>query len=278
MNYTLSGTTELVTSINSDGTVNTAEETVTPEDAYKLAKQPGKYYALKMQQELLGTNKYCDNNWNSMEYTTAQKEFIMSKHEEKPYAILVEGVWWENEAATAFNDLEKLRGEKKSDRRFAFMPVPKLDETRAGDQTMFAANSSFCFINKDCENMELAKEFLRFVHTDAEMSKFTSKTAITRSLKYTISNEDRANASNFGKSVIDMTQSSQIVYPYSSLQVVINNPSAFTEEAWFLTSLVEGNEYTSPFLAYKDVKGMSAEKYFNGLYKNLENDWKGLKR
>jgi ABC-type glycerol-3-phosphate transport system substrate-binding protein len=189
----------------------------------------------------------------------------------------VEGVWWENEASATFTEIENIRGEKKSDRNFGFLPIPKAPGKEAGDQTMFSSNSSFGFINKNCSNMELAKEFMRFLNSDAEMSKFSAKTSIPRSLNYTVSEGDKATATSFGKSLIAMRESSKVVYPYASLPLVINNAAAFTEERWFLTSEVSGKTLNNPFNAFKDGTATAAQ-YFNGMYSYHSGMWSTLKK
>ena len=278
LNYSFNGKAQLVKTINGDGTVVTEEVTITPDNAYELQRQAGKYYALNLQEKLFGTTKYIGNSYNAFDYTVAQSEFIKSKYSTKRYAMLLEGVWWENEASGVFAELETNRGEKKSDRHFGFLPMPKVNEAAVGsNQTMFSSNSSFGFINKDSKNMELAKEFMRFLHTDAEMSKFTALTSITRSLNYTIGDAERETATSFGKSVIDMRNSAQVVYPYSSLDLVINNSAAFTEGAWYLTSSVGGKTLNNPFTAFKDGTATAAD-YFNGLYTYQKSVWSTLQK
>ena len=275
LNYTFNGTAELVKNINADGSIETEEVVITEDNAYELQRQGGKYYALKMQEELFGTVKYIGNNWNGLDYTVAQSTFIKSKYTSKPYAMLVEGVWWENEASTTFTEIENIRGEKKSDRHFGFLPIPKAPGKEASDQTMFSSNSSFGFINKNCSNMELAKEFMRFLNSDAEMSKFSAKTSIPRSLNYAVSEADKATATSFGKSLIAMRESGKVVYPYSSLNLVIKNAASFTEERWFLTSSVSGKTLNNPFNAFKDGTA-SAAQYFNGMYSYHNSMWPAL--
>ena len=279
MNYTFSGEAEVVKTILNDWSVLTETVTITPENGYELQRQAGKYYALKMQEELFGTTRYLGDTWNGFDYTVAQSEFIKSKYTNKRYAMLLEGVWWENEADPTFQLMETTRGEKKSDRNFGWLPMPKVDEDRVAkqeDQTMFSANSSFGFINTKCENMELAKEFMRFLHTDAEMSKFTAKTSITRSLQYPISEEDKANATGFGRSIMEMRSNAKVVYPYSSLDMVINNASAFTQEIWYFVTATGGKNLKSPFNAFKN-KTVTAKDYFNGLHTYQSSMWKTLK-
>jgi ABC-type glycerol-3-phosphate transport system substrate-binding protein len=274
VNYTLSGKANVVTSISGD-TVTTEEITVTQENAYELQKQAGKYYALKMEETLFGSTAYTGGQFNEDAHTTAQRTFINSKYATSGrYAMLAEGAWWENEAelANAFSGVEK-----RADRRFAFLPVPKADSSRAGDQTMISLNNSYAFINKDSQNMEAAKEFMRFLHTDSEMSKFTARTSITRSLSYSILEEDRSTATNFGKSLIDMRSKSNVVYPYSSVKLVLDNADAFSEIKWFSTTRVGSTEYTSPMLAFQAENPVSAKAYFDGLYTFQQNQWSILK-
>ena len=275
LNYTFDGTAELVKNINADGTLETEEVQITTENGYELQRQAGKYYALKMQEDLFGSTKYLGGSWNQFDYTEAQENFVKSKYTSTRYAILLEGAWWENEAAGAFKLTETNFGEKKEDRRFAFLPMPKVNAEAAGEQTLFSANSSFGFINKECPNMELAKEFMKFLHTDAEMSKFSAKTSISRSLNYEVSAEDKLTATYFGKSLIEMRENSKVVYPYSSLEFVINNADAFTESAWFMNSMANGSTHNNPFLAFKNGTA-TAEDYFNGLYTYQKTMWRKL--
>ena len=274
VNYTLSGEANVVSNISGD-MVTTETITVSTADAYKLQKQAGKYYALRMEEKLFGSTEYV-GSFNEDAHTTAQRTFINSKYASSGrYAMLAEGAWWENEAelANAFTG-----NEKRADRRFAFMPVPKVDGTRAGDQTMISLNNSYGFINKDSQNMEAAKEFMRFLHTDSEMSKFTAKTSITRSLSYSILEEDRTTATTFGKSLIDMRSKSNVVYPYSSVKLVLDNADAFSEFKWFATTRVGSKEYTSPMSAFQAESPISAQAYFEGLYTYQESQWTILKK
>lgn len=246
---------------------------ITPSTGYLTAKQAGRYYALKMQEALFGSTKYIGGTYNGKDYTVAQSDFIKSKYANAPYAILAEGVWWENEANPTFVQLETQKGESKMDRRFGFMPYPKVNAAAAGDQTMASINSSFGFINKNATNMKLAKEFMRFLHTDAEMSKFSAKTSIPRSLNYEVSPEDRETATFYGKSIIDMRASSKVVYPYSAVDFVINNAGFFERDAWFFNSSVGNNPFAA-FMPDKNGKTKAtALSYFNGILTRKQSVW-----
>ncbi|MBR2397163.1 MAG: hypothetical protein IKA97_00100, partial [Clostridia bacterium] len=281
-NQTFSGTTKLAKSITPG--VGTMEATIEFEDVdiseangYELQRQAGKYYALAMQEALFGSTKYIGGSFNGLDYTVAQSEFIKSKYSAKRYAMLAEGIWWENEANPTFVELENVKGESKADRKFGFMPVPKVNAEAAGAQTMFSVNSSFGFINADCQNMELAKEFMRFLHTDAEMSKFSAKTSIPRALSYEVTAEDRATATYFGKTLIDMRSQAKVVYPFSAANIVTKNQSNFATDTWFGVAIANGGTRNSAMTTFKNDKATALE-YFNGLYAYQQSMWSGLRK
>ena len=287
LNKTFNGKAKLAKSITPDEDGETMEATIefeevdiTENNGYELHRQAGKYYALAMLEALFGSTKYIGGSYNGIDYTVAQSNFVKGKYASKTterYAMLAEGVWWENEANPTFVELETLKNESKMDRKFGFMPVPKVNAEAAGEQTMFSVNSSFGFVNKDCKNMELAKEFMKFLHTDAEMSKFTAKTSIPRSLDYEVTVEDRANATYFGKTLIDMTKNAKVVYPFSATNIAIKNAENFTNDVWFGRAIVASKTRTSAFTAFKD-EAATALTYFNGLHAYQKSMWNGLQK
>lgn len=284
MNQTLTsgtGTAKLAKTITPgvgtmEAQIEFEEVAISDSNAFELQRQAGKYYALAMEEALFGSPKYIGGSYNGLDYTVAQAEFIKGKYSSKRYAMLAEGVWWENEASATFVEVQNTFGDSKMDRKFGFMPVPKVNAAAAGDQTMFSVNSSFGFINSECQNMELAKEFMKFLHTDAEMSKFSAKTSIPRSLSYEVTAEDRATASYFGQTLIDMRANAKVVYPFSANNLVIQNPSNFENNVWFAYSTV-GSVRSNAFNAFKNDQA-NALQYFNGLYTYQKGSWSSLKK
>ena len=281
LNYTFNGTANIVTSIDGD-TLTTVEQKIDDTNGYLLQKQAGKYYALRFMDDIMLGNS-ANIPTNGISHTDAQKNYIVGalangEGGAKIYAMHIDGIWWENEATSSFANYETIYGKGKMERRFAFMPIPKVSADKAGKQTLMSLNDSYAFINKNASNMELAKAFFQFLHTDAQMSTFTVKTSTTRSLKYEISATDTAKMSYFGQSVVELKKNADIVYPLSSVSKVINNPSYFDTDAWSWNTLVGGNPYKDPFMNLLEVGSLTAQSYFNGLsVQYSENSWKGLK-
>lgn len=286
MNWNFTGTFDRITGFNGSvpvidqytfGSGNIATE------VRELQKQPGKYYALKFLKEIVCGN---GNNYKSFQYLAAQEAFIAGQVDSNnSYAMLLDGSWWENEAdlygaftSVSYDDFNynPADGEYKTTRRFAFMPIPMTDETAAATaasgethkQTLYSGNDAFCFISANTQGakLEVAKLFLKYLHTDAQMSAFTAKTSITRSLNYEVSESDYEKMTYFGKSVMEMKRASDIVYPYSANDYYLRNSSAFVLERWGWRSNVGGGTAENPFVEFVQNSSVGAIDYFNGLY------------
>ncbi len=287
-NWSLTGTTDIISSFSGNNPV-IGTATITEDNISELQKQPGKYYALKFLKEVLMSNG--QNYVSATDFKAAQFQLIQScldgEMQTNPVAMLVEGSWFENEAELSgtFDTAKMLDagysgGDYKKMRKLAFMPIPMVDDSEttlnngsktangAHKQTLVSSNDSFCFINAGTTGakLEVAKEFVKFLHTDAELSAFTEKTSITRPFTYTISDTTKAGMSYFAKTLVEMKESSDIVYPYSSHAYYVANSSSFMLGQWGWKAKVNGDDVTNPFDYFKTNEGATAKQYFEGLY------------
>lgn len=243
----------------------------------EMQKQAGKKSALEF------INKIASNadSYTELKFEQAQKNLIATKLNgvKQKIGLLLDGVWWENEAVIkgAFETYQDEDGDVpvvdergyKYDRNFAIMPAPRAnDQSKDGyKNTLYSDSSSFCFINKDTKGGELdaAKLFLQFAHTDEQLSAFTVKTSIPRCLNYTVSAEDKAKMTTFGKSVMEMKELSDVVYPYSGTDYYVQNSGKFDIRSWACVSKVGTKEFANPFIAFKNGS-VTVEQYYNGLF------------
>lgn len=267
VNYTLDGTIDVVTAINGDE-VSTQSVQIDKTNGYMLHQQAGKYYALSFLETLMSE----PNNYkvNKDDHMMAQRKFVRgSLTSDDDFAMLFDGIWWENEARAALNDCKNEFGKGKMERRFAFLPIPKANETELAKekgQTLMSLNASFGFISAKTNKLDLAKKFMQFLHTDAQMSAFTRETSILRSFNYNVSTEDEALMSYFGKSVLETKRNSTIIYPCSSLDLINNNPGMFVADDWAWKTKLGSSIVSDPFAAFR--QNNTAEAYFNG-YKEV---------
>lgn len=290
INWSFSGTTDIVSSFDSNGNPVIETLSITDENINELQKQPGKYYALKFLKEVVfGDTK---NYASASDFKAAQMQLIQScldgDMQDNPAALLVDGCWWENEAELAgtfelvssYDPSYSEGSDYKKQRNFAFMPIPMADDTEttlnAGGKnengthkrTLVSANDSFCFVNAGTTGAKLsvAKEFVKFVHTDSELAAFTVTTSMTRPFSYTVSEAQKSEMSPFGKSVVDLKENSDIVYPYSNNATYVAKSASYLLGQWAWKSNVKGKEALNPFSFFRDNASVTAKEYFEGLY------------
>lgn len=294
LNYTMDGTaTDLGTISGGAFVKDSTSTTITENEKNQLARQAGKYYALKFLERL--HKAATDQNGNttnivgkksvySQDYmhTNAQEDFVYGKNDgvNKDIGILVEGIWWENEAAPAFRTLvNKTHNDKLSakNRNFKFMPFPnaaaEITAAKASGEkksTMIDQLFSLACVKSglSAEKQRLAEDFIRFCNTDEELRAFTVCTNTPKALIYELLPADKAEMTSFGRSVWEMKVQSDVVYPYATNSTYMNNMSHFSAFEMY-ASTVNSTTQTYPIQGIKG--GLSAELYFTGLKTYLGN-------
>lgn len=278
-NWNIEGETDYIESFDENGEPVIKTTMVDSTNVNVLQQQPGKYYALKFLKDAVCSDT--DNYTSASSFKNAQYQFIGSKLDgaAKPAAMIMEGCWWEIEADNedSFSSISKLdldydatQGEYKKTRRFAFMPIPKVDEehlAKSNKSTLYSGNDAFCFISANSQGakLEVAKLFLQFMHTDAQLSAFTSKMSITRSMNYEMDEKDLENMTYFGKSIMEMKEASDVVYPYSGHEYYVNHSANFTLGQWGWRTMIGKRTAVNPFVEYLDHSSTTAQEYFEGL-------------
>lgn len=284
LNYTLEGTaTNVVDKIaNGEVTVKTVEG-VTAQTGYNLYRQAGRYYALNFFEHIMDGGYYSDKIFNKQTVThlDAQNFFVIKNKFggtsiRQDVAMLIEGTWWYNEAAGAFKSIEN-RGGGQHDRNFGVLPMPKATAEKAaadkGKQTLYDPKQSVCFVNAKTPEFKqsLAKEFIKFVHSDESLVEFTEIVSALKPYKYNVSDEKLAAMTPFARNLLKNRENSEMVYPYSHSTLFNNKRTDFLGSPNWSTKI--GNDaYNHPTTALLD--GISAEDYFNGLQYADPKVWK----
>jgi len=264
---------------------------ITPENGYELARQRGKYEALKFINRLVTkSNDQYHNNLafnGAYSHMDAQDDFLYAGNDggrTNNRAMLIDGVWWENEASDTFDNMVAQYGEtmSKDNRNFCYMPLPKATEEKAAEaaasdkaMTLYDHIFSICFVKANIAEWKkpIALDFIKFVHTDESLVEFTVHTNTPKAFNYEIGEADLAKLTTFGRSVIELKNRSNIVYPYSSEPLYVLNQSTFGfAEQWRYSS-------TKQFvpIAMRD-DGITAEAYFSQLYTYTQTKWNGLNK
>ncbi len=274
LSYTLDGTATTLGTIQDGKFVMDSQPTDIAANPLEIFRQAGRYYGLEFVEQIV-TNKYyfesvSGGSFNSgLSHMDAQDNFLFAGHdgETKPIAMLCEGIWWESEATDTFNEMTNSLSSSysKTERNFALMPMPKVDESHLGKSTLMDNIFSVCFMKANIADYkrDIAIEFIKFVNSDESLKEFSTITNTPKALNYTMTEDEMAKMSPFGRSVMKLKQASDIVYPISSNPLYVNNQSQFDTHNLYW-SLVSGSEIQFASGAFYD-KGITAEQYFAGM-------------
>lgn len=285
LNYTLDGAaTDLGKSQNGQFVKDAAATNITSTNGYELARQAGKYYALQFLNRIVTTDKYHHELvFNSgFSHMNAQEEFLYAGQDgvSKDIAMLIDGIWWESEATTTFNEMASGMGEKysKANRNFGFMPFPKAtrEKVAEGNDTLFDHIYSMCFMKANVADWKkpIAYDFIKFVNSDAQLVEYSQITDTPKALNYTMTDEQLTKMSPYGRSVMKAKQNSDIVYPYSTNTTYVNNQSKFVMAEMFRTT-VGSSDYQWAAHVFHETN-TTLENYFNGMIKYQQTAWKSL--
>lgn len=287
LNFSFDGVAkDLVESIDDNGNVKLMPETqINNKNGVLLQKQRGKYEVLKFWEEIMkdrAKNYYHDNCIASATQTMAQATFLNSLADSAvdKVGMLVDGNWWEREAEDtgSFKALEKRITIKREDLRFGFMSFPKASADKVdGSRTIVSVNDSIAFVSSRSKGvqLELAKLFLQFCHTDEMLSLFSTTTNMMKPFNYTLSEKDQNKLTFFGKqmyAIKDPQNGVSVVYPYSDNKVFLNNFSSFHPQQW---GFVVNNQtaVSENFTTKKET----AKSYFEKLYTSYLPKWNNFK-
>ena len=294
LNYTMDGdATDLGTISGGAFVKDAAPLKITTENKNDLARQAGKYYALKFLEKLEEMAVDASGNTtdivgkkgvfnSSYTHLNAQEDFITGSNDgvNKDIGILIEGIWWENEAAPAFQTLVSKTHDQNlaaKNRNFKFMPLPnanaEITAAKANGtkkNTMIDQLFALACVKSglSAEKQALAEEFIRFCNTDAELRAFTVCTNTPKALNYALSDADKSEMTSFGLSVWNMKEKSDVVYPYATNSTYMNNMQHFSAFEMYSSTLAGGTQ-TYAIQAFRN--GATAEDYFTGLKTYLDN-------
>ena len=274
INVSFSGEKKNLISVSDDGTVtDLPNENITLENAYKLVKSEGYYYAYKFFERLVGNTQYYSQHcFNlSTSHMSAQTQFLLSRPlsatQGKPIGMLFEGMWWENEADASFKNIAERYGEQysRTNRALGWMPFPKATKEKVGEtSTLIDCNAAYGFVNSQTDKKDLAIKFLAFACTDQSLVEFTELTSTPKAFRYDMPEENLNKLSNFTKEMWALVDKSDLVFPYVQSSVFeMHKPTVFS----LSTAKVGNTVISNPVLNMRSTRTTyySAEQLFNGL-------------
>lgn len=258
---------------------------ITAENGYELQKQPGKRWALEMAKYIIDNNLY-DGESFLADYLSAQNQYLLSKYtsttgNRQRIAMLIEGGWWENESKAMQEDMVARYGDEYANRRFGIMTVPRFDGQENTNKVLYSVTgNSVGFIRKNATQPELAKEFLRFTTTDANLRLYTRMTGSTRAYDYELTQDDLDSMSYYKQSLWDIfsDENTDMVYSYGPSRLAINN-QAYFRGSWCWTGISGGRQLNEPTTAFAQYGSqLTVDAYMDALYSYHSDQWSRLNR
>ena len=237
-NYTFDSKDKTITIVEKfeGGKAVTKQEKITAENYKKLNSELAKYQAIKVVDTILDNALWqsgdCDSTTTTM--LSTQQNYIESYNRGAPVAMIVEGSYWYNEADDAeyIEDTRNRYTDFDAKNDYQILPLPRVYEGTYADvvdknvgKAVYADQAdSLGVINANIagnnELVELAKTFLAYCYTDESLKEFTETTRVTRSLKYDV---DVNKLDDWGKAVWNYTKNADLLLPYSSNSLYLNN-------------------------------------------------------
>lgn len=238
LNYTFDSKDKTITIVEKfeGGKAVTKEEKITADNYKKLNSELAKYQAIKVVDTILDNALWqsgdCDSTTTTM--LSTQQNYIESYNGGTPIAMIVEGSYWYNEADNAgyIEDTKNRFTDFDAKNNYQILPLPRVYEGTYKDvegkevgKAVYADQAdSLAVLNAnitgDKELVELAKTFLAYCYTDESLKEFTETTRVTRSLKYDV---DVNKLDAWGKAVWNYTKAADLLLPYSSNSLYLNN-------------------------------------------------------
>jgi ABC-type glycerol-3-phosphate transport system substrate-binding protein len=286
-NYTFSAEdVEVITDkdsiVKADNALGYTYETTTVDidntNGYLLRQTVGKLYGLAFLNKMIeGDYFYSPAMGSGVSQLMAQAYFLNSKFINEPIAMLVEGIWWENEADNAgtFADCDRnYVNAAKKDRNFGFMPMPtRIDEndtnTKGNPYCSYDMYSSYAFAKKTTSEwkIKLIKDFLKFTYSAAELEEYTKLVGVPRAMEYNLSTDAYNALTTFGKDLWDSHKAGQAVVQLSDNRLYYENESDHDSLV-----LLAANGITYPYTAFAKSSPTSVKNYFTGTWMK-EDKW-----
>ena len=269
---------------------STGDETaITINNGYETFRFEGRKVALEFMDKYFDNDTYVHPSSDKLSRTAIdiQKEYVLGYKgiAGNPLSgMIVEGIWWENEAKSIMNAIKK-EGRGYGMRDYRYMLYPSFEGQKGIDgkgngSVLSSFEDGEIFIRKTAKKSEkdAAKEFLRFITSDDWLSRFTEMTGGVRPYNYTLSSEQYAGLTDFQRCVWNIYQDSKnyaVVNPKLMLMTQkINYASTITVNRW--QSKVGSFTYANTITGLL-TKNVTAEKYYEGLSSVYTSSvWKNL--
>ena len=237
LSYTFEGTaTHLVDTIDANGNITyRAPVEITETNGYEVFNSAGYYYAYSFLETIFDKEYYSDYSFNEgINHESAQAYFLLANRDNDmtDIGMLIEGLYWVNEAQSTFKDMASYPDSSLQERNLKVMPLPKATEEQVGQTATFVDSlNQVAFISAyvDEEKIDLAKTFLQYCETQKSLEEFLLTTNLTRCYEVDYSNI-YDSLCPYSKSIVDIFSGARYVVPASGKEIFQKNYNEFFKD------------------------------------------------
>lgn len=280
-------TMDLIRSFDAQGNPVITNETISRENSYDMAYAAAGYYMLDFWKHILDNNWYYDMSMNTLTtHDVIHYDYLRSNLNDtddlKPIAFMIEGAWWENESDYIFEELDAAYPDKKAsrmERTFGYMPLPKARAEYAGKMTLLDANNAIMFANANIKGKpeeDVAKKFVQYISTDANLQLFTTTTGIPRDYNVGLETAQFEMLSSYAQQIWNIRQSAAgIVYKRFNNYDDKRHNQLNSGRVGFRQTIEEDyvTVHGMPLSVFTTAatKSMTAREYFEGVIRMYED-------
>ena len=216
---------------------------ITEETGFYISMPVEKYYAYALMNIINEEGWWADGSvpdYRPISHLNAQLNFLCSgyrnaKGTAPEIGMIIDGSYWYHESVIRNNVKTFEALNKGVERKVAWMPLPVniansvtgedktgtvngITESLKGEpQTLYVEHSNCLYFNKKIEEDEslyaAIKDWIKFAHSDAELSKKTASAGYKTALQYEVTKEDKASWSGFYRDLFEVSRISNVIRP-----------------------------------------------------------------
>lgn len=272
---------------------------ITEEQGYYTTWSAAKYYALALLEIIEKEGYFTKGNaLSTYSHIDCQQDFIYSGYgTNDKIGMLIEASYWYNESTIRnnFNYFNTLFPEAGGDRDIQWMSLPvnlenpitggdELKDTTVGVQetvkgerpTLIDTSRGAVVFNsrvaKQPEVMQALEDWIKFFHSDEELSLFTVESNLARPLDYQVKENHKENWNCFGNSLWELRKDSYV------LRFEGNNETFYKNTSFFARGFQDGafacHSSLSPMEEFRANRHGAKEAFEYGLRDKAE--WRAM--
>lgn len=231
-------------------------------EVYNPENQKGKIAAMEKLKSLFFDSSYCEEESMQLNATEGQSKLLTYDA-----AMMLNGSWFENDMKQYMN---------ANSPTFKMFAVPELSDNsnnvlhgegyttdENGRQVIDSDFTSNGFIPKNAENIEDAKEFLKFMAKEKSLRLYTQYSNAVRPFHYDYdpTSEAYKDMSEFGKSVLSIANGYNLYVPVSKANVWVNMKASLYPQGgyWYKRIYSNPDKYTPSFCVESDYNYAKAQ-------------------